>query len=198
MTYLIYKILFESGKIYIGRTSNLKNRKDHHKYNKRFIENVLRYEILEENLSYDESFDRETFYISSLNAIENGYNKSPSKGMPFIGFGEVIKKKHAENPEYKLKCVSALKSNEVQRIASIRSEKCREIVSKRNIKRIAEGKSKLPIIRKPVYCFETETVYSSSCIAGKILSMSPRGIRRVANGERNVLHNHTFKFAADL
>lgn len=85
MTYKIYFAEFEDGKKYIGQTrSSLEARINQHeqkcKYNNskfykklRNSKNVI-WGILERNISFDEIDDKERFYISKYNTINDGYN----------------------------------------------------------------------------------------------------------------------------
>lgn len=85
MTYKIYFAEFEDGKKYIGQTcSSLEVRINQHeqkcKYdNSKFYKklrnskNVI-WGILERNISFDEIDDKERFYISKYNTINDGYN----------------------------------------------------------------------------------------------------------------------------
>lgn len=81
----IYKITSPSGKIYIGSSKNLDNRKNDYKYNRikyqvKLYASIKKYgwdyhffEILEECL-YEEIYIRERYWQEYYNSVENGLN----------------------------------------------------------------------------------------------------------------------------
>lgn len=93
-TYTIYRLLnTETGNCYIGATVNVKNRKYQHftalrrckhinrklqaSYNY-FGESAFEFQIIERDVSPDDVFEQETYWIEFYNAFSDGYNFTPT------------------------------------------------------------------------------------------------------------------------
>jgi hypothetical protein len=73
----VYKIIREDNKIYIGITIDFNKRIKNHIRSKRFKElKIKSFEILEQNLTYDEAGKKEEYYINLYDSFNNGLNKS--------------------------------------------------------------------------------------------------------------------------
>ena len=85
--YTVYKLVFPNGKIYIGATSQFKNRMRSHRFDaihggsrpiqkalKRYGWDTISVEIVAENITEKEAYRTEARLIKLLNAKENGYN----------------------------------------------------------------------------------------------------------------------------
>lgn len=97
--YTIYKATSPSGKIYIGLTKNLYNRKKSHKSDaksgaktpfhkaiRKYGWDLITWEVLEKNIPLNRAEDRETYWINKLNTMDskNGYNAAIG-GLGFPG-----------------------------------------------------------------------------------------------------------------
>ena len=76
--YLVYKIIRDDGKLYIGTTikDRLKNRISQHKGTERFRGHTFTLEILEESTSKEYIDMKEVHYINVFDTINSGLNKS--------------------------------------------------------------------------------------------------------------------------
>ena len=111
----IYKITFNgTNKCYIGSSFNIATRKtthlnyfsnnNHHSvklqnaFNKYGIDNLI-FEVIEEcfDVTRDELFEREQFYIDKYNSFSNGYNMSPSAWTYIHEWSEEDKKAKSES-----------------------------------------------------------------------------------------------------
>ena len=190
--YLIYKLTFPNNKLYVGITNNFYRRMGQHKnvanslksnlplYNaiNKYGWNNINTEIIYNNLDKNKAVEKEMELISSLKLTQKGYNKSPGGNVPSDHHSEDMKKRHL-NTEYKKRMVGFLKSNEIKRKESLRTISHRNLVGERNSRLIREGKSNLPIIKKPIICIETGERFDSITDAAKKL-----------NGDRTHLRAH--------
>jgi hypothetical protein len=115
---------------------------------------------IKDGLLKEDAVKLEIEVIESFNAIQDGYNASPGGSIPSIHSSNQMIQQH-KNLEYHNKVITALHSNEEQRLASLRTTEYRKLVGDRNSKLIREGKSKLPILKKPVICNETKQLFPS-------------------------------------
>lgn len=203
--YSLYKLTFPNGKLYIGITSNFNRRMSQHKHDatkkdlklyraiNKYGWNNIKKEVVIFGLTRFEAMDMEKLLIAEQDLVRAGYNTTPG--------GELISEhchtemiKRMSNPEYREKCVRALKSKEKERIAKLGSPETRALNSAAQKRRYLDGKCKLPNTSKPIICVETGIVYSSAAEAARAMNLNGRLIRRVASGERNHHNGFTFKF----
>lgn len=203
--YSLYCLTFPNNKRYIGITSNFQRRMSQHKYESKKRNFKLQFairkygwksvkkEILVFNLSKEHAQNLEANLISDLKLLDVGYNTTPG-GEHISPNNRQLMQKRMSNPEYRKKCVDALKSNEKQRIEKLGSPETRALNSAAQKKRYLEGKSKLPDNSKSIMCIETGVTFKSAKDAADNMGLSGRLIRRVANGERSHHKGYTFKF----
>lgn len=99
--HLIYKINFPSGKVYIGQTKNLNNRKSDHlkeaRHNNCKVYRAMRkyntskedFEILEDSIeTQEEANKREIYWIAYYDSYHNGYNSTPGGGVENYEFNK--------------------------------------------------------------------------------------------------------------
>lgn len=110
--YKIYKYTFPSGMIYIGMTKNsISKRKDqgynHNKRLKTAIREVgfknIKAEIIEDNLTQEEAYEREIYYIKYYNSADEhyGYNQSKGGKNGFLGLHHTEEHKKYMSEKYK-------------------------------------------------------------------------------------------------
>jgi predicted GIY-YIG superfamily endonuclease len=76
--YVVYKIIRDDGKVYIGTTikDRIKNRISQHKNSKRFKNCSFNFEILEESTSKEYIDIKEEYYIKNFDTYNSGLNES--------------------------------------------------------------------------------------------------------------------------
>lgn len=148
---------------YEARTKNIN--KIHKAINKHGWENVTK-ELLCSGLSKSSAMKMEISLIGELNSMESGYNTTPG-GQMVNEHCSAQMTKRMSNPEYREKCVTALHSNEKQRLSKLASCETRALNSAAQKKRYIEGKCKLPNRSKAVVCVETGEKFDSILAAAK-------------------------------
>lgn len=193
--YLIYSLTFPNNKVYIGITTDFKRRMSQHKHsskkrNLKLYNAIRKYgwenikkEIISKGYTLEEINLLEIEYIVMYDSINNGYNLSPGGHIPNINQSEIMKE-WMKDPEVKNKAITALHSNELQRLESLRTDEFRKLVSDRNKRLIKEGKSKLPILKKKVICNETGEIWDSITECAKSLNGQRTHLRAHIKGDR--------------
>lgn len=198
--YTLYLIHFPNNKFYVGITKNFRRRMGQHKglagkNNKPVYNAILKYgwENIRKvahitGLSKESAVELEIEFIRFFDSVKNGYNISYGGSLPFEGQSEKMRKIMSD-PQIRKERVSALKSNELGRLTSLRSDEFRK--SKTGENNVMFGK--IPYNAKKVLCHQTSKIYDSASHAAKELKLNQRLINRVVSGERKHTSNFTFE-----
>ena len=195
----VYKHTCPNGKVYIGITSQLvENRWKHgkgYRNNKLFYRAIckykwenIRHEILYENLTSQEAYDKEIELINKYksNNAKYGYNLS-NGGEINIGYH------HTKEARQKMsKAKKGIIQSEHQRmINSIKHKK--ENLTEARYKIICEANRKNNLTRaKKVICIETNIIYESINEAQR--QLNAKNIYKVLSGERKTANGYHFKY----
>lgn len=206
-SYSLYCLTFPNGKRYIGITNNFRRRMSQHKHEAMMKKKLPLYYAINKygwksikktlvltNLSRLDAAKFEVEMISDLKTFRtNGYNSHPGGNTPTEDASVKMTIK-MQNSEFRERALVALKSNEIKRVEALRTEEYCTLRSEIANKQFMAGKCKLPIQRKAILCVETGKIYAYADEAAKDMNLNARSIRRVASGQRKILHGYTFKF----
>ena len=193
MTYVVYKYISPSNKIYIGQTCRTleqrANKGKGYSHSKYFYEAIKKYgfenfkcEILKNNLSLDEANYWEIYYINKYKSYNRnfGYN---------ISLGGNNRQRSIEERE---KISIFMKNNNPMKnpiIAQKVSQKIKGIkLSKERCKHISNGH------KKQVQCIETGKIFNSRNEAAKFIGVAASGIGRAINGEQETSAGYHWRY----
>jgi hypothetical protein len=211
--YSVYKLNFPNGKSYIGQTKKDPSvRFNQHKSNikkdlkrpiieaMRKFKDLVNIEILEINLSQNESDFLEKYYIKFYDSLidNNGYNLSPGGNSGSIMSIEGKKrhkekmKKHYNNPEYVKKITKHLVDRKLNDPDYYKKQKeCVDVYFSKT-----ENREKHSLVKggQPFVCVETGEVFISQAIGGEKLKVHSQNIYKVLKNKRKSCGGFTFEY----
>lgn len=193
--YCVYKHTTPNGKVYIGMTGRKPIYRWHngkgYKNNVHFTNAIKKYgwenikhEILLDNLTKEEAFNREIEYIAKYKSTEKkyGYNKSTGGEISFLGFHHTEEAKRIIAEKQRIINLGKHLSEET---------KLKMSKAKKGIKWSEERKKQRSI---PIICVETNTVYYGQHEAQRQLGISEKNINSCLKGRRKKAGGYQWRY----
>lgn len=140
-TGMIYKATSPSGKMYIGQTVDLEQRKSKHqsdarKFTYAFANAINKYgidgfvwEIIEDNITINELNKKEEYYINKFDTYENGYNSTEGGDFNPMMYQKLRDKVSRSKTGKKMARVTRGEDRHTSKLKKIQVEKIRELYS---------------------------------------------------------------------